>query len=49
MVDLLKGDIRDTRNIRYVVRGGRVFDASSMREVWPTRGRRAQMSPINPE
>ncbi|EIN12910.1 hypothetical protein PUNSTDRAFT_60526 [Punctularia strigosozonata HHB-11173 SS5] len=48
-VDLLEGDIRSTRDIRYVVRGGRVFDADSMREIWPARGRKAQMSPINPQ
>ena len=48
-VDLLEGDISGTRDIRYVVRGGRVWDASDMTEVWPVAGRRAPMPPLNAE
>ncbi|THG95346.1 hypothetical protein EW026_g6293 [Hermanssonia centrifuga] len=47
--DLLEGDIRKTRNIRHVVRGGRVWDAETMVEVWPVKGRKAAMPPLNPE
>ncbi|KZT18244.1 hypothetical protein NEOLEDRAFT_1125603 [Neolentinus lepideus HHB14362 ss-1] len=48
-VDLLAGDIRETRNIRYVARGGRIWDASTMVEIWPVTGRKYQMPPLNPE
>ena len=48
-VDLLEGDISGTRDIRYVVRGGRVWDASTMAEVWPVAGRREPTPPLNAE
>ncbi|OSX64767.1 hypothetical protein POSPLADRAFT_1166862 [Postia placenta MAD-698-R-SB12] len=48
-VDLLDGDIRSTRDIRYVARGGRLWDAQTMEEVWPVKGRRGTMTPLNPE
>jgi imidazolonepropionase-like amidohydrolase len=48
-VDLLHDDIQRTRDIQYVVRGGRVWDAKSMTEVWPVKGRRGTMPPFNPE
>ncbi|PCH38468.1 hypothetical protein WOLCODRAFT_64922 [Wolfiporia cocos MD-104 SS10] len=48
-VDLLEGDISGTRNIRYVARGGRLWDATTMEEVWPVKGRRGAMPPLNPE
>ena len=48
-VDLLEGDISVTRDIRYVVRGGRVWDAATMAEVWPVAGRREPMPPLNAE
>jgi hypothetical protein len=48
-VDLLDGDIRQTLDIRYVVRGGRIWDAETMVEVWPVKGRKQEMPPINPE
>lgn len=35
--DLLQDDIRHTRNIRYVIRGGRMWDAETMAEVWPIK------------
>lgn len=46
-VDLLEGDIQQTRNIKYVVRGGRVFNAATMEEFWPVKGRRYAMPLIN--
>ncbi|TFK52226.1 hypothetical protein OE88DRAFT_1678246 [Heliocybe sulcata] len=48
-VDLLESDIRETRNIRYVARGGRLWDASTMVEIWPVTGRKSQIPPVNPE
>lgn len=48
-VDLLKGDIQETRELKYVVRGGRVWDASTMVEVWPVEGRKETLPPLNPE
>ena len=47
--DLLEGDIRETRDLRYVVRGGRVWEAETMVEVWPSSGRKQTMPPLNPE
>jgi imidazolonepropionase-like amidohydrolase len=48
-VDLLEGDIKESTRIRYVVRGGRVFNAKNLEEVWPVKGRRPAMPPINAE
>lgn len=48
-VDLLEGDISATRDIKYVVRGGRVWDAETMNEVWPVERKRPAMPPLNPE
>jgi imidazolonepropionase-like amidohydrolase len=48
-VDLLEDDIRRTRQIRYVVRGGRVWDAENMVEMWPRKGRKQQLPPFNAE
>lgn len=47
--DPLDGDIRDTTKIQFVVRGGRVYDAKTLTEVWPVNGRKAVLPPINPE
>ncbi|GJE87975.1 thioredoxin-like protein790 [Phanerochaete sordida] len=47
--NVLEDDIRKTRDIRYVVRGGRVWEAETMTEVWPVKGRKQVMPPINPE
>ncbi|KAH9926124.1 uncharacterized protein B0H18DRAFT_1085078 [Fomitopsis serialis] len=47
-VDLLEGDISGTREIRWVARGGRLWDAESMEEVWPVAGRKGAMPPLNP-
>jgi cytosine/adenosine deaminase-related metal-dependent hydrolase len=30
-------DIRQTRNIRYVMKGGIVYDANTLDEVWPAK------------
>ncbi|KAI0737876.1 hypothetical protein C8Q80DRAFT_1275924 [Daedaleopsis nitida] len=48
-IDLLEGDINSTRDIRFVVKGGRVWEASTMTEVWPVPGRRKPTPPLNPE
>jgi imidazolonepropionase-like amidohydrolase len=46
-VDLVNGDISQTRNIKYVTRGGRIWNADTMEEVWPVHGRIQKMPPIN--
>ncbi|KAI0637449.1 hypothetical protein C8Q77DRAFT_1155282 [Trametes polyzona] len=46
-VDLLEGDIKSTKDIRFVVRGGRVWDASTLTEIWPVPGRREPLPPLN--
>lgn len=46
-IDLLGDDIRATRQIRYVARGGRLWDASIMEEVWPVKGKKQVMPPLN--
>lgn len=46
--DLLQDNIRHTRNIRYVVRGGRIWDAETMEEVWPVK-RKQVLPPFNAE
>ncbi|KAF9448884.1 hypothetical protein P691DRAFT_759499 [Macrolepiota fuliginosa MF-IS2] len=38
-VDLLEDDISRTRELVYVARGGRVWNASTMEEVWPVKGK----------
>lgn len=48
-VDLLEGDIANTRKLRFVARGSRVWDASTMMEVWPVKGRKQVVAPLNPE
>ncbi|KAF9228696.1 hypothetical protein BS17DRAFT_691608 [Gyrodon lividus] len=47
--NLVDGDIRQTRDIRFVVRGGRIWDAKTMTEVWPVKGRRQVLPPFNAE
>ncbi|KAJ6500726.1 hypothetical protein C8R45DRAFT_820034, partial [Mycena sanguinolenta] len=46
-VDLLEGDISQTRDLRLVARGGRFWDATSMEEVWPLKGKKQVLPPIN--
>jgi cytosine/adenosine deaminase-related metal-dependent hydrolase len=48
-VDLLNDNVMQTLDIRYVARGGRLWDAETMEEVWPTKGRKQQMPPVNVE
>ncbi|KAJ7668294.1 hypothetical protein B0H17DRAFT_1087605 [Mycena rosella] len=46
-IDLLEGDISQTLELRLVARGGRFWDASSMEELWPLKGNRQVLPPIN--
>ena len=46
-VDLLGDEIRRTRDIKYVIRGGKIWEAETMTEVWPVKGRRQPLPPIN--
>ena len=39
--------IEDSLKIRYVVRGGRVWEAETMVEEWPVKGRKTVLPPIN--
>ncbi|KAF7356578.1 Amidohydro-rel domain-containing protein [Mycena venus] len=48
-VDLLEGDISQTRELLLVARGGRFWDANSMEEVWPLKGKKQVLPPINAE
>ncbi|KAG8958820.1 hypothetical protein FRC03_008801 [Tulasnella sp. 419] len=45
-IDVL-ADISVSKDIRYVVRGGRVWEASTMTEEWPVKGRKQTMPPYN--
>ncbi|PFH52496.1 hypothetical protein AMATHDRAFT_173604 [Amanita thiersii Skay4041] len=47
-VDLLHGDISETRKLALVARGGRIWDASTLEEMWPVKGRQLVLPPINP-
>ncbi|KAF9265808.1 hypothetical protein L218DRAFT_859632 [Marasmius fiardii PR-910] len=47
-VDLLNGPINNTLQLRYVSRGGRIWGASRMVELWPVKGRAQDMPPFNP-
>jgi hypothetical protein len=46
-IDLLEGDISQTRELRLVARGGRFWDTTSMEEVWPLKGKKQVLPPIN--
>ena len=48
-VDLLEGDIYKTLKLKYVVRGGRIWEAETMVEVWPVKGRKQEMPVFNAE
>lgn len=48
-VDLLNDDISRTRELAYVARGGRLWNTSTMEEVWPLKGRKQEMPPFNAE
>ncbi|KAG6379166.1 hypothetical protein JVT61DRAFT_11606 [Boletus reticuloceps] len=47
--DLIDGDIRQTKEIRFVVRGGRIWEAKTMTELWPVKGRQQTLPPFNAE
>jgi len=40
-------NLRASKDPRLVVRGGRVFDAATMTEEWPVKGRKQARPPIN--
>ena len=48
-VDLLEGHIHKTLELKLVVRGGRIWDAETMVEVWPVKGRKQRMPVFNAE
>ncbi|KAK0458515.1 uncharacterized protein EV420DRAFT_1642853 [Desarmillaria tabescens] len=48
-VDLLDGPIQGTRELMYVARGGRIWEAYTMIEQWPVKGRVQAMPPYNPD
>ncbi|KDR81896.1 hypothetical protein GALMADRAFT_60409 [Galerina marginata CBS 339.88] len=49
-VDLLEGEISDkTRQILLVARGGRIWEAETMAEVWPVKGKKQTMPILNAE
>ena len=48
-VDLLEEDILKTLELKLVVRGGRIWDAETMVEVWPVKGRKQRMPVFNAE
>lgn len=49
-VDLLDGSIMDkSRELDKVVRGGRIYDAESLAEVWPVKDRKYEGPVINAE
>ena len=48
-VDLLEEDILKTLELKLVARGGRIWDAETMVEVWPVKGRKQRMPVFNAE
>ena len=48
-VDLLEEGIYKTLELKFVVRGGRIWDAETMVEVWPVKGRKQKMPVFNAE
>ena len=49
-VDLLDGEISEkSRQILFVARGGRIWDAETMVELWPGKGKRQTTPVINAE
>ncbi|CAK5283098.1 unnamed protein product [Mycena citricolor] len=46
-VDLLHGDISQSVNLSMVARGGRFWDASTMTEIWPVKGKQQVLPPLN--
>ncbi len=48
-VDLLDWPIQGSRELVYVVRGGKIWEAHTMTEQWPVKGRVQTMPPYNPD
>ncbi|EKM83071.1 hypothetical protein AGABI1DRAFT_118462 [Agaricus bisporus var. burnettii JB137-S8] len=48
-VDLLNEGIDSSLELTHVARGGRLWDASTMEEVWPVKGRKQELPPLNAE
>ena len=48
-VDLLDGDIQNTLELKLVAKGGRIWDAETMVEVWPVKGKKQKMPVLNAE
>ena len=48
-VDLLEGNVDKTLELKLVARGGRIWDAETMVEVWPVKGRKQEMPVFNAE
>ena len=49
-VDLLEGEVsQKTFELKLIVRGGRIWDAETMVEVWPVKGRKQDMPVFNAE
>ncbi|KAF9265845.1 hypothetical protein L218DRAFT_121543 [Marasmius fiardii PR-910] len=42
-VDLLESPIEVTRQLKFVARGGRIWNTDTMEEVWPVKGRKQEM------
>ncbi|KAG8928327.1 hypothetical protein FRC00_001792 [Tulasnella sp. 408] len=40
-------DISLSRDIRFVIKGGRVWDAPTMEEEWPLKGKRPSLPPLS--
>lgn len=43
----LLDDISQSREIRFVMKGGRVWHAATMEEEWPVKGRKPSLPPLN--
>jgi hypothetical protein len=49
-VDLLEGEVSSkTRQLIFVARNGRIWDANTMVEFWPSNGKKQTMPIINAE
>ncbi|KAF9036525.1 hypothetical protein BDZ89DRAFT_1130161 [Hymenopellis radicata] len=46
--DVLGGRMPESLKIVYVARGGRIWEAETMAELWPVKGRKQAMPPFNP-
>lgn len=41
-------DLKSSLDIQYVIRGGRIWEADTMNQVWPVEKPRQEMPPFNP-